>query len=107
MKYIFILLMIIAPAFQSVADDNTAVGKITKIATDWGQTGTYFSVTNIITLEGCNEADKRVVVPLSNPMHDQIFSLATAAFLANKDVVFRVSGCTSNNLMKGIAITIQ
>lgn len=107
MKKLFLTVSVALFSVTCWADTSTPAGKIVKIGTDWGKASTYFTVSGVTTVEGCSENDYRIVVSLDNPMHDHIFSLATTAFVAEKNVVFRISGCTDNNKMSGIAMSIQ
>ena len=105
-KKVFGLSILMAASFV-YSDASLPKAKVTNIATDWGKNATFFSLSGGNRVENCSSSDKRVVVSKDNPMHDQIVSMALTAFTIDMNVVFRISGCSPQNVMNGIALELR
>ncbi len=105
MKY-FIFSVLSLLTFNCNADESLPPTSISSISTDWDGTSIYFMLSDSNTVGDCTSSDKRVMVLMSNPMFNEIMSVALAAFMGNKEVSFRISGCTSKDRMNGIAIAV-
>ncbi|GLS24805.1 hypothetical protein [Marinibactrum halimedae] len=104
MKKVVFLVAVLYSAFGFAAE-STPFSKIQDIATDWGVNSTFFTLENKTIVNGCTRA--RLFVPLSNRMHDQILSIALSAFMAGKEVSFRITECTDKGTMVGSAVFVR
>ena len=103
MRYLILVIVLMMSLTSVYGDTSTPPQTIKVISTGWGSEGIYITTHEGGIVEGCEFARFRL-----NNDHlyfDKVLSMALSAFHAKSKVVFRVSGCTGND-MKLIAIAI-
>lgn len=107
MKKLLSLFALLFISTHGFADENLLPVKITQVGSAWERDAIFISSTNSMVVENCNPSNLRVVLTADHPLFDQILSIVLTAYVSNKDVIFRISGCTHGSFMNVLAARVN
>lgn len=104
MKQVLLFLLVSIIYTSTVAADaSTPKMTIKVIETGWAANAVYITTNQGEKVEGCSSP--RLRLDANSTMFDQDFSLLMSAYHAKSNVVFRVAGCSGND-MNVIAVAL-